>query len=465
MKLTILPTTSYVSKERPRNGRAARTHTRWRVTWRVFPDGKTVTRKRGNFDRKGQAEVFEENLRKASLGQDGWGWDANWEPVRGEQLSTVGMTVFELTALYLEYRWPTVSENQRMKIARQCNLLRRLLVTPGSKLTPDAHAYLSTVSHKGPCDPAPELLEPTHASGRRWLMEHSLPVSSMNVKTMLPVHSAVVNGHSYNTARTYWTVVVALVAWAREANLIDHDANPLGGLPHIKRDRNGERVARDTVPSEAETWSLAWAAAAEGGPRAAMVVLLQAFGGLRISEVAGLTRADVRFLADGRAEVRVDGGLVRVTRAYSGTGETVVRRPQKGRTRTTPPRHPQLPPDVGAVLRAYLDHHVGPAGDAPLISGKRAERLCTDSFRQGPFARAVAAAFGAGHRLENLTPHVLRHAAVSYWMRWGVPQKTCMGWGGWESLKVMLDTYVAFLPENDRDIVDAFALRNALRGR
>ena len=52
-----------------------------------------------------------------------------------------------------------------------------------------------------------------------------------------------------------------------------------------------------------------------------------------------------------------------------------------------------------------------------------------------------------------ITPHSLRHAGMSMWLRKGVDLKLIQTWGGWHSLKVMLDTYAALLPGAEEDSI------------
>ena len=58
-----------------------------------------------------------------------------------------------------------------------------------------------------------------------------------------------------------------------------------------------------------------------------------------------------------------------------------------------------------------------------------------------------------GPPAQGITPHSLRHAGMTMWLRKGVDLKLIQAWGGWHSLKVMLDTYAALLPGAEEDSI------------
>ena len=62
--------------------------------------------------------------------------------------------------------------------------------------------------------------------------------------------------------------------------------------------------------------------------------------------------------------------------------------------------------------------------------------------------------FPEEHRLRRTTPHSLRHAGMTMWLGQGLDLKLIQIWGGWYSLKVMLDTYAALLPGVQQESVD-----------
>ena len=61
--------------------------------------------------------------------------------------------------------------------------------------------------------------------------------------------------------------------------------------------------------------------------------------------------------------------------------------------------------------------------------------------------------FPEHHQLRRATPHSMRHIGMTMWLRQGLDLKLIQSWGGWNSLKVMLDTYAELLPRADDESV------------
>lgn len=415
MKVTVFKVAKYQATERRTDTTVGpKTAERYRVTWRVYVGGTKTTRKRGGFVRKGQAEQFADVVRSAALNADGWTLDHDYQPVHRD---VGGATVWDLTQSFFELHWPSYKPTQRAKVAGRLNTMRRMLVTTQTPPPPCAESYLKHCSLKGPNEVGDNDLGAELAAGRDWLRKHSLPLGRLNRDTLTPLRTFLVAGRPHNTARTYWQVIETVITWGIDDGMLQSD--PMKGMPKLRRDTDAERVDETEVPSEAEAWTLAWACTLTGGAHAGVAVLLGAFAGLRIGEMAGLRVRDVTFLADGRAVVRVHNQYHRVVAAYSDDGVSCVTEDQpKGRGRGTPARPVQLRPDVGSVLAAYIQNYTTQDPDAPVLVGLRGARFCADTYRNGAFARAVEAVFPAGHRLNGLKPHTLRHAAVSYWMSW-----------------------------------------------
>jgi integrase len=107
---------------------------------------------------------------------------------------------------------------------------------------------------------------------------------------------------------------------------------------------------------------------------------------------------------------------------------------------------------VPAAVAAEISEYVSQRQPRHLLFiSQRGRPFGTGTFRDA-WNRAIEA-LPVGHRLERITPHSLRHAGMSMWLRKGVDLKLIQAWGGWYSLKVMLDTYAALLPGAEEDSI------------
>lgn len=156
-------------------------------------------------------------------------------------------------------------------------------------------------------------------------------------------------------------------------------------------------------------------------------MLVGAYGGLRIGELAGLRRHRVDLLA-GRLDIReilveVKGHLT------SGPPKT-----RAGR------RSVSLPRPVGQELRSHLERvpgeHVFPSPDGG--------PLRVPQWRQRFWRPAVRAA-----GLEPLRPHDLRHTAVALWIAAGANLKEVARRAGHTSVAFTLDRYGHLYPGAD----------------
>jgi Phage integrase family len=135
------------------------------------------------------------------------------------------------------------------------------------------------------------------------------------------------------------------------------------------------------------------------GPRYRALVLLGAYGGLRMGELAGLRRGRVDLL---RGTVDIAEIVVEVHgQLYTGPPKT-----RAGRRRIGLPR---------AVVEE-LAAHMGPVGpaDAHVFTAEKGGVLRTSNFRVKVWLPAVRAA-----GLAPLRPHDLRHTAVALWIAAG----------------------------------------------
>lgn len=151
------------------------------------------------------------------------------------------------------------------------------------------------------------------------------------------------------------------------------------------------------------------------GRRDHALLLLALETGLRVSELTGLTGADVRLGAG--AHMRCHG---------------------KGRKeRITPLRR-----EARAVLRSWLDERGGSAGDA-LFPGPKGNRLSRDAVRR-LVDRHVATAATTCPSLtsKKVTPHTLRHTCAMNLLRHGVDTATIALILGHEDVRTTYGVYL-----------------------
>jgi integrase len=89
--------------------------------------------------------------------------------------------------------------------------------------------------------------------------------------------------------------------------------------------------------------------------------------------------------------------------------------------------------------------------DEMLFANSFGTPFSSDSFRI--VWKRVINTEPAGPRLAGITPHVMRRAGMSMWLRQELDLKLIQSWGGWHSLAVMLDTYSALLPGAEEDSI------------
>jgi integrase len=166
-------------------------------------------------------------------------------------------------------------------------------------------------------------------------------------------------------------------------------------------------------------------------PRYRALVLVGAYGGLRIGELAGLRRGRVDLP---RGEVDVDQVLVEVAgRLHAGPPKT-----RAGRRRVG------LPRPVADELAAHLAAWTAPGPEALVFTAPEGGPLRVNAFRARVWRPAVAAA-----GLDGLRIHDLRHTAVSLWVAAGADPKTVATRAGHTSVRTVLDVYAQLYPEGE----------------
>jgi integrase len=173
-------------------------------------------------------------------------------------------------------------------------------------------------------------------------------------------------------------------------------------------------------------------------PRYRALVLVGAYGGLRIGELAGLRRSRVDLL---RGTVQVAEIVVEVRGVlHIGPPKTRASRRTVG-----------LPRFVVEELAAHLDSPGDP--EAFVFTAPQGGPLRVTAFRARVWRPATRAA-----GLDGLRIHDLRHTAVALWIAAGANPKEVAARAGHASVSFTLDRYGHLYPEADtalRDRLDA----------
>jgi hypothetical protein len=166
-------------------------------------------------------------------------------------------------------------------------------------------------------------------------------------------------------------------------------------------------------------------------PRFRALVLVGAYGGLRIGELAGLRR--------GRTDTA--RGTVTVLEIATDVSGRLVFGPPKTRAAR---RTVSLPAPVANELEQHLASYAEPHPDALVFTAARGSALRATNFRRRTWRPAVRAA-----ELDDLRIHDLRHTAVALWIAAGASPKEVARRAGHTSVKTVLDVYGHLYAEAD----------------
>jgi integrase len=166
------------------------------------------------------------------------------------------------------------------------------------------------------------------------------------------------------------------------------------------------------------------------------LVLLAGFGGLRLGELLGLRRQDLRLET---SQVRVEVQAVELK-----NGDRIVTAPKTDAGR----RSVSVPTTVSAALAEHLDRYTGPAPDDPVFTGPLSDGLRRATFYTA-WKRAVDATGQRGIHL-----HDLRHAAGTLAAQQGATQRELMARLGHAS-PVAAQRYQHAAERRDAVIADA----------
>jgi integrase len=166
-------------------------------------------------------------------------------------------------------------------------------------------------------------------------------------------------------------------------------------------------------------------------PRFRALVLVGAYGGLRIGELAGLRRA----------HVDPDRGTVTVLEIATDISGRLVFGPPKTRAAR---RTVSLPAPVAEELERHLTIYAEPDSDGLVFTGAKGAALRATNFRRRTWRSAVRAA-----EFDGLRVHDLRHTAVALWIAAGASPKEVARRAGHTSVKTVLDVYGHLYDEAD----------------
>ena len=269
--------------------------------------------------------------------------------------------------------------------------------------------------------------ESTRARDRRLLDEHVLPrfgrrqlaaIGQLDVRAWVADLSG--QGLAPATVQKCYQTLAKIMAAAVDAGMLALSPCRRIPLPRIERE---ERRYLDP----AEVALLAEAI----GPRYQALVLVGAYGGLRVGELAALRRRRVDLL---RGTVEVVESTTEVEgRLHVGPPKTRAGRRTVG-----------LPRRVVDALKGQLAAYVDPDPDALVFTAPQGGPLRVSAFRARVWRPAVAAA-----GLDGLRLHDLRHTAVALWIAAGASPREVATRAGHASVRTVLDVYGHLYPESD----------------
>src|SRR5437773_1169102 len=169
--------------------------------------------------------------------------------------------------------------------------------------------------------------------------------------------------------------------------------------------------------------------------RSRLAVLVGAYGGLRMGELAGLRRWRVDLL---RCEVRVAEIAVGVK------GELIFGPPKTNRSFRTI----RLPRFVSESLEEHLRLYTKGEGSDLVFTSPDGGPLRASNFRRRVWNPAVKAA-----DLAPLRPHDLRHTAIAVWIANGANVKHVAMMAGHASAAFTLDRYGHLFPDHEDELM------------
>ena len=232
-------------------------------------------------------------------------------------------------------------------------------------------------------------------------------------------------GLAPSTVAKCYQVLGKVMAAAVDAGLIARSPCRAIKLPRVERES-----PRFLTPAEVARLADAI------DPRYRALVLVGAYGGLRIGELAGLTRRRVDLL---RGTVEV-AEIITEVEGHLGGGlpKTAAGRRTVG-----------LPRRVVAELEHHMMTFTASGPDAFVFTAPAGGPLRATGFRGRVWRPATIAA-----GLEGLKVHELRHTAVALWIAAGASPKEVAARAGHTSVSFTLDRYGGLFEGHDRELRD-----------
>ncbi len=271
----------------------------------------------------------------------------------------------------------------------------------------------------------------TRARDASYLRTHILPVfgdRALSSITHLEVRAWVAELSTRKapaTVRLAAQMLAKIMGAAVDGGLIANNPCDRVPLPSIQREE-----MRFLTPEEVERLASAIA------PRYRALVLVGAYGGLRIGELAGLRRGRVDVL---RGRVDVAETCVEIS------GHLIFNQPKTRAGR----RSLTLPRTVMTELNEHLATYTAPDAGALVFTAPEGGPLRVPAWRRRQWAPAVKAA-----GLEPLRPHDLRHTAVALWIASGANPLEVSRRAGHTSTSFTQDRYGHLFPEADRRLAE-----------
>lgn len=195
------------------------------------------------------------------------------------------------------------------------------------------------------------------------------------------------------------------------------DANPMDRMEWDMLQQSLQ-VDVSTVPSVSDVVRIVQVVAAlpTGGARYAVFFAVIGLAGLRPSEVAALTSANLDLPKTGWGSARLRGAITSPGARYTADGEALGHKGLKHRpaeaTREVP-----LSPDLVALLRSHVSRF---ASEAPQVFTNLSGRPVAMSNYSPVWSRARAQLWPKGHALSKTIVYDLRHTAATTMLRSGV---------------------------------------------
>ena len=384
----------------------------WRVKWTV--DGRDRTRA---FRTKAEAELLRSRILTASASGETFDLGTGL-PV---SIAVQSVTFAELAAAYVAKRWPKWKAASRRSAVDALTCSVAACLAPRVRNHPDPSVLSVAIRNWWLIPAASRRTQPSeeHEAALDWLQRASLPVAHLDqdeADRVLSRISVKRDGSPVQTStftRRRGAFYAALDYGVKQKQL---KQNPLD-LSDWKPEKQDSTVDVHTVMSVTECRD-AQRLMKQVAPRYEVVVALHWLAGLRPSEIAHLTVADLTLPKTGWGAVRLTGATVNSGRNWTDDHATVQRKGLKARA-VNHVRVVPIPQELVKTLRRHIDTFN--------LSGK--DRLVTAS-RGGPLNYSSAGdawkkvreqLFPAGHPLRQTRLYDLRHTNATMLLTSGVP--------------------------------------------